>query len=320
MATHGIVSVIKDGVVILKVIAGCNGWLASKLANQLKLAGNFDDLESIFKMALAIEFGSLETLVVMNAVTTFFSVNHSEEPSPLYRKTFYNPRFNPRWESGMVEDDCLAIFDINEGVSTIRTVKKLFCRDGGDSFHVGIAIDEDGEETENLSHKDIEEGYLEERGDSELGWVIEPAESGIAFRTLVFDGLCDIQTTKISVETALQLADAFTKAAQRARAAQATRATIIELDTILRVITSVNPISFNDFCSALKRNCPAKEDKAGWRGLFGKLREAETSGLVVISRDEDNKIINLLLSAKGAELIKAQLDEERPLWGLIDQP
>jgi hypothetical protein len=319
MATHGIVSVIKDGVVILKVIAGCNGWLASKLANQLKLAGNYDDLESIFKKALAIEFGSLETLVVMNAVTTFFSVNYSEEPSPLYRKTFNNPRFNPRWESGMVEEDCLAIFDINEGVSTISTVKKLFCREHCDSFHVGIAIDEDGEETENLSHRDIEEGYLEEFRDSELGWVIEPVESGIAFRTLVFDGLADIQTTKISIETALQLADAFTKAAHRARAAQVIKTPILELETVLRVITSFTPMSFSDFCSALKRNCPAKEDKAGWRFLFGKLKEAETSELVVISRDEDNKIINLLLSAKGAELIKAQLDEERPLWGLLDQ-
>src|SRR5205814_2274228 len=97
----------------------------------------------------------------MDAENVLYPPLNNDVPS-LYRETFNDPKFNPRWESGLIEADCLAILDVSDTEPVLTNTISLECRNGGDSFHVDIAIDEDGEETENLSHKDLEEGYLEE--------------------------------------------------------------------------------------------------------------------------------------------------------------
>jgi hypothetical protein len=107
MATQGLVSVVRDGKVVLKVITGCDGYNARLLANEL-VRGKCLDLEYVYNLALAMNFGGRISLVVMNAD----DVLSEDEVSSLYRETFDNPRFNPRWASGMIDDDCLAIVEV----------------------------------------------------------------------------------------------------------------------------------------------------------------------------------------------------------------
>lgn len=109
MATQGIVSVRENGQVVFKVIAGCDGYNAVKLARRIE-EENLRDIDAIYSAALDVDFGESCCLVVMDQVRA----RYDDEPDallPLYRKTFSNPRFNPRWESGLVEDDCVAIVD-----------------------------------------------------------------------------------------------------------------------------------------------------------------------------------------------------------------
>jgi hypothetical protein len=194
--------------------------------------------------------------------------------------------------------------------------KNLNCRDSGDAFHVDLAIDWEGEETENLTHRgSIDEGEIDERGEKEFSWIIEAVEDRIAYT--VTDGENSLTRMLISAESATQLADALTKAVARAKAAPAT-SKIVEVDRILAAISSTRPSTFNEFCAALKRDCPAKEDKSGWRDLFEKLKQAEADGLVYLTRDE-GRIETLILSEWGGALIRVKLDDERPLLALFDQ-
>lgn len=110
MGTQGLVTVMRGNNVILKFICGCDGYNAKKLASGLKgfvttvyNLEHFIDLEvieTLRELALGNDFGCRECLVVMNKDVAY---PEDEELSPLYRNTFDNPSFNPRWERGTVE-------------------------------------------------------------------------------------------------------------------------------------------------------------------------------------------------------------------------
>ena len=98
---QGLVAVIKDGKVVCKVIAGCNGGNARKVADYI--ADNVKDLkfaklDQIYDLASKLGFDSQGDLVVMDAVEIFSK--SKDQISDLYRAKFDDPQFNPRWEVG----------------------------------------------------------------------------------------------------------------------------------------------------------------------------------------------------------------------------
>lgn len=98
MATQGLVTVVSGEQVLMKIVAGDDGYNASKLARKLKSAWPCTAQEA-YDLALDAGFGSLETLVVITD-----SAVVSEEPvSDLHHTTFQQPRFNPRWEHGIAD-------------------------------------------------------------------------------------------------------------------------------------------------------------------------------------------------------------------------
>jgi hypothetical protein len=98
MATQGIVSVIdKTGKTKIKIIAGCDGYNAKKLADHIKKE-QLLDLQSIYDAALALDFGSKSSLVVINK--DGFIYEEDDELPERYFQTFDDPKFNPRWELG----------------------------------------------------------------------------------------------------------------------------------------------------------------------------------------------------------------------------
>lgn len=86
----------------MKIVAGCDGMNARKVANAIKKLGRVPTLTEAYNIATKAPFGSEESLVVMGKQRSKFK--GSKEPlGPLYRQTFNQPRFNPRWEYGTAD-------------------------------------------------------------------------------------------------------------------------------------------------------------------------------------------------------------------------
>lgn len=100
MATQGLVTVRRKGRVIMKVIAGCEGFNARKLAGRLRRTTSFT-LDAIYEKARAVGFGCADCQVTMTRRSTRFEGDG--RLSPRYRRTFGYTRFNPRWRHGTAD-------------------------------------------------------------------------------------------------------------------------------------------------------------------------------------------------------------------------
>ena len=100
MATQAIISLLKDGHTFIKIICGCEGYNAEKLVKNIK-NGQPDNIKDIYIMALENGLGCVECLVVMNSEHIIFCGD--ENIGPLYRETFDDPSFNPRWKTGIAD-------------------------------------------------------------------------------------------------------------------------------------------------------------------------------------------------------------------------
>ena len=103
MATQGVVSLVSNQKVVLKVITGCDGDRAQQLADRLQNAWPMP-AEAVHEVALEIGFGSEESLVVMTGEEVCYHGDEGREAlHSRYRGTFQNPRFNPRWVVGTAD-------------------------------------------------------------------------------------------------------------------------------------------------------------------------------------------------------------------------
>lgn len=100
MATQGLISILNsDGSVKQKVVIGCDGYRVNDAAQRV-LQENAQSLEEVYEAA-AQEVGCQQCLIVMDAEREIYR-GEDDEDRPLYRKTFNDPNFNPRWENGTV--------------------------------------------------------------------------------------------------------------------------------------------------------------------------------------------------------------------------
>lgn len=116
MATQGIVSIIYNGKMLFKVVAGSDGYNAPKLVDWAKAYDGVMAAEVFYKAAIQVGFGHKTDLVVQASDgSLIFSDELSyEDFGGLYRdySKFLDPRFNPRWEIGTA--DHVAIVVISE--------------------------------------------------------------------------------------------------------------------------------------------------------------------------------------------------------------
>jgi len=101
MGTQAIISLVKKDHTFIKVICGCNGYNAEKLARIIK-DNRLEKIRDIYKVALENHFGCKDCLVVMDENDVIF--NGDVKLDPLYRETFDNPSFNPRWKNGIADN------------------------------------------------------------------------------------------------------------------------------------------------------------------------------------------------------------------------
>lgn len=115
MATQGMITLTRNGQVVLKVVVGCNGGEVKKASDAIRELhpSKINDLELIYDSMIESEFGCENCLVVANGNRIF---SKGEDPDVLekglYRKKFTEPEFNPRWVSGQCE--CFVQIELNE--------------------------------------------------------------------------------------------------------------------------------------------------------------------------------------------------------------
>jgi len=106
--TQGMVSVRKDGKVVMKIVAGCEGQKAEGVSSAIKKLWPVT-MDVAYRVALANGFGCRDCLVVVIES----DIHHGEADDALferYKVHFEDPNFNPRWECGFAE--YLAIADV----------------------------------------------------------------------------------------------------------------------------------------------------------------------------------------------------------------
>lgn len=100
MATQGIISIMKNNRVFIKIICGCDGYNAKKLVDTIK-NNKLENIQDIYNAAIKDKFGCKDCLVVMNTDNIFFEGDG--DIGQLYREKFDDPSFNPRWENGTAD-------------------------------------------------------------------------------------------------------------------------------------------------------------------------------------------------------------------------
>lgn len=103
MGTQAVVSVRKDGQMVFKFVVGCNGAQAPDFADGLRSLGHVPTLLEALEIAATTLYGCSECFITVTpeAVRPYSRYSdYVDEPNSLYRRTFDDPRFNPRWEQG----------------------------------------------------------------------------------------------------------------------------------------------------------------------------------------------------------------------------
>lgn len=104
--TNGLVSFVRDGKVILKVVVGCDGYNAAQYADAVVRGGDYT-VKGAIRARSGIAFGNDRSFVAMDdqggIAAPVENDPEIEDLPPLYREKFHDPRFNPRWQYGTAE-------------------------------------------------------------------------------------------------------------------------------------------------------------------------------------------------------------------------
>lgn len=124
MATQGIVTLVRGQKVMFKAVAGCDGYLAADVANEVKKRAGIGSARELLDLCLDVGFGD-ETRLVVQSQDENLTVDGVDEGdlSALYRDAdkLQMPRFNPRWDLGTAE--FVEIVDLDEVTRETRTRK-----------------------------------------------------------------------------------------------------------------------------------------------------------------------------------------------------
>lgn len=105
--TQGMITVKKGNKVLMKIIIGCNGMKVKTVAEEMRKNWPLS-AKGAYDLAVRNGLDDTESLVVVTESEIHYE--GSDDISPLYRTTFQQPKFNPRWECGIVE--CLEIIEL----------------------------------------------------------------------------------------------------------------------------------------------------------------------------------------------------------------
>lgn len=104
--TNGVVSVLVDGKVAMKIVVGCDGYRAGKLAELIRKANRVPDVVEARALADAVGFGCGDCRAIGMPENPFNNASlwksakaeFSSEGLKCYYDSFSDPEANPRWE------------------------------------------------------------------------------------------------------------------------------------------------------------------------------------------------------------------------------
>ena len=106
MATNAIISITKNNEVITKIICGCDGDRAEKVAREIikymAIGGDPTNIVDIYEICREFKLGCEDCLFVMNSKGYYFDEDDEDDAETMkrYRDTFDDPEFNPRTKDG----------------------------------------------------------------------------------------------------------------------------------------------------------------------------------------------------------------------------
>lgn len=104
MATQGVLSIVVNGKVILKLVTGSNGYDIPKIAEEVKRKRivNIEDLKALcYEMDFTPPY-----LTIQSSPTDFWCIEEDtnlEDLNELFEIKFNEPEFNPRWSCGLAD-------------------------------------------------------------------------------------------------------------------------------------------------------------------------------------------------------------------------
>lgn len=125
MSTQGILSVVRQGKTLMKVVAGCNGYNIPNLEKEFQ-AHPTTDPKTLHGMALACEVGCDRCLVLQVSPIEFIMPEDDElgDALPRWRDKFSDPRFNPRWDNGTAAYTSVVDIDLCQEKSPAKNKSK----------------------------------------------------------------------------------------------------------------------------------------------------------------------------------------------------
>lgn len=102
--TQGLLTIVYDRRVIMKVVVGCSGTHVRELAKFLRRKQIAPSAHQMELLAEKYDVGCRDCRVILTgfrgAVQIHTKAEEWNDPDDLYRSTFKRPRFNPRWKRG----------------------------------------------------------------------------------------------------------------------------------------------------------------------------------------------------------------------------
>ncbi len=89
MSTEGIVSVVKGGRVAMKIVAGCNGMTAPKVAEAIRTLGRVPATEEALHLAAEAKLGCDDCLVIQEPGFHTHFAEDSPQVAERYLRTFF---------------------------------------------------------------------------------------------------------------------------------------------------------------------------------------------------------------------------------------
>lgn len=103
--TNGVISIVIDGKVAMKLVTGHDGMNAPDVAERIRTLGHVPTVEEAREIALSEGFGCRECLIVGTSEDPFGNDHMREDATrdvpgqaTRYWTTFDDPRANPRWQ------------------------------------------------------------------------------------------------------------------------------------------------------------------------------------------------------------------------------
>jgi len=102
--TQGLLTILKNGKVYYKVVCGCDGFEIPKLKRSVRKTSP-RNIKELWERARKLSVGCDSCLVVISKSKMYFKgeTDDWKRAEPIYRTTYNQPDFNPRWDIGSAD-------------------------------------------------------------------------------------------------------------------------------------------------------------------------------------------------------------------------